>query len=236
MGVELVEHELRDIHLGAHRYSVLGFLPRDTEVFQDSTPELVRFVADRLDARREIAGCLLYRPDRLLRILLFSCEQNGPEMRRMMDPTRLAEDVVLSDMTTQSEPEVILARLHERARMLLLSVRATLLEIDGRGDDAEENIAVISVFTAGLPPLVHIGPSGFSFPVRSGLPAGVLPEWFTMKQKMEWSPGEQVNCHTDLPGAITGETLRAFHDLLRTQAPMRELPDDMVVLRIRFED
>ena len=234
MGVELVEHELNDIHLAGHTYRVVGYLPRAAATFLSSADGSVRFLAELSSDTREVAGCCWYVPDRLLRVLVLSCEQNGPRMRRMVNTDRLAEDVVLADVMSEAPPDVILRKLHERAAALQLSMRATLLEIDGRSDEADEEFAILNAFTAGLPPLVLIGEAGFSFPVRSGLPAGVLPEWFSVRQKMEWQRGEQIFCHTDLPGSKSGAALRAFHDVLKDGARLTELPDDLVLIKVQF--
>ena len=234
MGVELVEYELSDIRLAGHTYSIVGYMPQATAVFQSSAGGPVSFLAEIAVGNREMVGCCRYDPGKKLRVLVFSCEQNGPEMHRLIRSDRLDEDAVLVDLSSPAHAETILRRLHERAAALQLSLRATLLEIEGESDESDDDFAVINAFTAGLPPLVLIGEAGFSFPVRSGLPAGILPEWFTQEQKLEWQRGEQLFCHTDLPGSNSGTALRSFHNLLKKGAYPTELPDDLVMLRVRF--
>lgn len=228
-----MEHQLAGISVAGHEYQVRGYVPVTSETFHQEEGDATCFATHLLLPGREIAGFFFYKPQQRLRLLVLAAQYQQTQAGPLVDSQRLGDDVVLSGLTGDEDGLKVMEALHQRARKLEITLKASLLEIVA-DEEPEPDVAMLNVFAAGLPPIVLMGSSGFSFPLRSGLPAGVLPDWFTQRQSLEWSPGEELNLHTDLPGERSGNALRRFHDSLRHGDPMKELPAEMVLMKLRF--
>ena len=252
-------HSLDNIKIGARNYSITAYLP-DTAAYTRVVPEEngdgavndtgeVGFVGNARFPRRELTGALYYRPNLFFRLLLFSLETFDESISYICDPEKLTQDRFFLNLKESSTPLDILLGLHERAAQADLMLKALLLEIPledlsaegssetgaaGNGEQDEEDFdpyGVVNILAAGLPPMVLITEGQMTFPVRSGLPAGVLPNWFTEMQSVDWRPGDELNFYTE---ARTTMSLREFHEYLLANRNPEELPPDMALFKLAF--
>ncbi len=166
------------------------------------------------------------KTDERIRILLVSLETPGQAARSDLLP----EDRAFETLSTSKLSEVI-ALLHKLALEAGGILRAGVYEV--REDEAPGEVpGLFHAVTAGLPPPLLIRDGEFSFPLRSGIPAGIVSEWMSQTQSMEWHEGDALYVHTD---TADSQTPQDFHEYLRSHAgDSLQIPEDMILFRIEF--
>ncbi len=228
----LTHSTITNIYLGGQTYQISAISPRDSVLVKTREPERSKLLIRHRDGARELTSFSYYRPEKIFRTILMSVSSLGDEAPNFTNDDNIEEDETYVALREDKPAQEILARLDERAREKSFLLRAHLLEI--APDPVEDDFAFIQIFASGLAPIVLIGRQGFSFPVRSGLPGGYLPEWFTEQQSMDWARGDELNVYTEAPDSDSGDSLREFHDLLRNRRIITRLPWEMVLLRLSY--
>ncbi|MBI3396832.1 MAG: SpoIIE family protein phosphatase [Spirochaetia bacterium] len=120
-------------------------------------------------------------------------------------------DQALRAFLDQGTPAVVTSELERAGREAQTSFRAALVEIGTTEEDM-----LVQVSTAGLPPLALVTGGDFTLPIRSGVPAGVVPDRRIFPQSMEWNVGDALILYTDYSGPEGALQLREFHDRIKT--------------------
>lgn len=128
----------------------------------------------------------------------------------------------------------VLAALHKKAVESSSILRCGIFEI--RADEPEEEPdapGLVHAITAGLPAAVLIRQGEFLFPLRAGIPGGIVSDWTAQSQSLEYKSGDSLYLFTD---SQEESFLGGIHEHLRAhQGGSLRLPDDMVLLRLDFE-
>jgi hypothetical protein len=158
-------------------------------------------------------------------VLLISLEQPGSAAKE-----GISEAIAYAALESPRLADVI-ASVHKVAFEKGGILRAGVYEL--REDEAPGEVpGLFHAVTAGLPPPLLIRGGEFTFPLRSGIPAGIVSEWVSQTQSMEWHAGDALYLYTD---SAEVEASHDFHEYLRAhKGGSLQIPEDMIVFRIEF--
>ena len=214
--------------IGGHNYRLVVLSPVPFQKHISDTKDVMAGMV-RME-RREIyfSSCLSSR--RGFRFMLFSVESTKDIFTSLLGDSTPENEPSLLSLQQESNLTDVLRGLHERAARAGVLLKGTAIEIPTNEEEPDDDYAYLELATGGLPPVALVGGSGFTFPIRSGLPCGVLPEWFTRLQSLDWSAGDVLNFYTE----VKHGGVRAFHNSLREGQAMECLPNEMVLIQLQF--
>ncbi len=204
-------------HLHIHLYAGALSLQEDLTVQQ--TEDLSLQIA-RGEFTRSIH--FLKEPDRI-RIALISLQTPAGSAAaldaRMLKTGRISE---------------VLGVVHKKAVESGSILRCGIFEIRAVEPDEEPDApGLMHAITAGLPAAVLIREGEFLFPLRAGIPGGIVSDWTAQSQSLEYKSGDSLYLFTD---SQEEAFLGGIHEHLKSHAGgSLRLPDDMVLLRLDFE-
>jgi len=205
-----------------------GGLSLKQDLHQRGESEHMSLVLNRGEYQR---SAFFVRSEERIRVLLVSL-QFSPQLSGKQPTAQnvFAEQEVCAALESGRISEV-LPHLHKRAVESGGILRAGAFEL--RADEAAGEVpGLVHAVTAGLPAPVLIRAGAFSFPLRSGIPGGIVAEWFSQTQVMEWDAGDTLYLFTD---TSSEQILSGFHEYLKDHdgGPL-DLPDDMILFRLEF--
>lgn len=127
----------------------------------------------------------------------------------------------------------VLAAVHKKAVSTESILRGAVFEIRAEEPDEEpDSPGLVHAVTAGLPAAVLIREGEFLFPLRAGIPGGIVSDWAAQSQSMEYKKGDILYLFTD---SQEEAFLGGIHEHLKAHAGgTLHLPDDMVLLQLDF--
>lgn len=128
----------------------------------------------------------------------------------------------------------VLGVVHKKALESGSILRCAIFEIRAEEPDEEPDApGLVHAITAGLPAAVLIRQGEFLFPLRAGIPGGIVSDWAAQSQSLEYKSGDSLYLFTD---SQEEAFLGGMHEHLKAHAGgSLRLPDDMVLLRLDFE-
>lgn len=158
-----------------------------------------------------------------LRIALVSLQTSGDGKAAV--ETRLLSSGRISE---------VMAAFHRKAVECGCILRGGVFEIRAEEPDEEpDGPGLLHAVTAGLPAAVLIRGGEFLFPLRAGIPGGIVTDWAAQSQSLEYQKGDSLYLFTD---SQEEAFLGNMHEHLKQhEGGSLRLPDDMVLLQLDFE-
>ncbi|MBL8019149.1 MAG: SpoIIE family protein phosphatase [Leptospirales bacterium] len=166
-----------------------------------------------------------------IRLVLISL-QHSPELSgKPLDSRRVFSDEEVYSAMSQGRIAEVLPVLHRIAADNGEILRACTFELRAE-EKAGEIPGLAHAVSAGLPAPILLREGEISFPLRAGIPGGIVAEWVSQTQTMEWHPGDVLYFYTDTGNDKLHPDFREY--IKSSGSGPLTLPEDMILLRVEF--
>ncbi|MCE9596705.1 MAG: serine/threonine-protein phosphatase [Spirochaetia bacterium] len=166
-----------------------------------------------------------------IRLAMISLQHSAELSGKALESRRIFTEEEVYSALAQGRIAEVLPPLHRIAADNGEILRASAFEFRTE-EQAGEIPGLGHAVSAGLPAPILVRDGEISFPLRAGIPGGIVAEWVSQTQTMEWQPGDALYLYTD---TMDEKMYPDFRDYIKQNGTGQlTLPKDMILLRLEF--